>query len=147
MDESAAAARYRVFAGGNRILREQPGNRWLRLTDDQRRSLAAKAGRLGRRCWWNWQPLSRRRHCCADTGKLIANKYDGSARRKPGRPATAKEIEALVVRMATENRDWCYLRILGALSKLAHELARSTIAKILKGRAVECAPQRVGKKT
>jgi putative transposase len=30
--------------------------------------------------------------------KLIANKFDGSARRKRGRPATAKEIEALVVR-------------------------------------------------
>ncbi len=28
--------------------------------------------------------------------KLIAGKYDGSARRSPGRPATAKEIEALV---------------------------------------------------
>src|ERR1700693_3637311 len=33
----------------NRILREQLGNRRLRLTDDQRRSLAAKARRLGRR--------------------------------------------------------------------------------------------------
>src|ERR1700720_3245641 len=33
----------------NRILRQQLGNRRLRLTDDQRRSLAAKARRLGRR--------------------------------------------------------------------------------------------------
>src|SRR5271170_7238792 len=38
--------------------------------------------------------------------KLIARKYDGSARRRPGRPTTKKEIEALVVRMAKENRDW-----------------------------------------
>ena len=33
----------------NRILRQQLGNRRLRITDDQRRSLAAKARRLGRR--------------------------------------------------------------------------------------------------
>jgi hypothetical protein len=32
--------------------------------------------------------------------KLIADKYDGSAQRRPGRPVTQKEIEALVVRMA-----------------------------------------------
>ena len=53
--------------------------------------------------------------------KLIAGKYDGSARRKPGRPATAKEIESLVIRMAAENRDWGYLRIQGALWNLGHE--------------------------
>jgi hypothetical protein len=34
--------------------------------------------------------------------------------------------------MAEENRDWGYRRIHGALSNLRHELARSTIADILK---------------
>jgi transposase InsO family protein len=79
--------------------------------------------------------------------KLIANKYDGSARRGPGRPTTVKEIEALVVRMAAENRDWGYLRIQGALSNLGHELARSTIANILKRNAIEPSPERVRKTT
>jgi transposase InsO family protein len=79
--------------------------------------------------------------------KLIANEYDGSARRRPGRPATAKQIEALVVRMATENRDWGYLRIQGALSNLGHELARSTIATILRRNAIEPSPERVRKTT
>jgi hypothetical protein len=37
-----------------------------------------------------------------------------------------------VVRMAEENQDWGYRRIQGALSNLGHELARSTIAEILK---------------
>jgi putative transposase len=60
--------------------------------------------------------------------KLIASKYDGSVRRRPGRPTTKKEIEALVVRRAKENRDWGYLRISGALSNLGHGLARTTIA-------------------
>jgi hypothetical protein len=52
--------------------------------------------------------------------KLIARKYDGTAQRGPGRPRTAGEIEALVVRMAQENRDWGYRRILGALSNLGY---------------------------
>ena len=33
----------------NRVLREQIGNRRIRFTDDQRRRLAAKAKRLGRK--------------------------------------------------------------------------------------------------
>jgi transposase InsO family protein len=49
--------------------------------------------------------------------------------------------------MARENRDWGYLRIRGALSNLGHELARSTIASILKRNAIEPAPQRVRKAT
>ena len=60
---------------------------------------------------------------------------------------TAKEIEALVVRMATENRAWGYLGIQGALSNLGHELARSTIANILKRNAIEPAPERARKTT
>src|SRR4051794_4459552 len=36
--------------------------------------------------------------------KLIARKYDGTARRGPGRPRMESEIESLVIQMATENR-------------------------------------------
>jgi len=43
--------------------------------------------------------------------KLIAQKYDGSRKRGPGRPRTAGELEVLVVRLAGENRDWGYRRI------------------------------------
>jgi len=50
--------------------------------------------------------------------KLIAQKYDGSGRRGPGRPRTAAQIEALVLRMAEENRDGGYRRMEGALSNL-----------------------------
>jgi len=48
--------------------------------------------------------------------KLIAIKYDGSKQRGPGRPRTQDEIQRWVVRMATENRDWGYPRIQGALA-------------------------------
>jgi putative transposase len=38
---------------------------------------------------------------------LVAQKFDGSQQRKPpGRPTIDPELEALVVRMAQENRAW-----------------------------------------
>ena len=39
--------------------------------------------------------------------------------------------------MATENRDWCYRRIPGALANLGHEVAHGTIANILKRHGLE----------
>ena len=79
--------------------------------------------------------------------KWIAQKYDGTAHRAAGRPRIAGEIEDLVVRMAEENRDWGYRRIEGALSNLGHEVARSTIAQILKRHGIEPAPERIRKTT
>jgi transposase InsO family protein len=79
--------------------------------------------------------------------RLIAEKYDGSKRRGPGRPRTKDEIQQLVVRMATENRDWGYRRIQGALANLGHDIARGTIANILKEHGLEPAPERERKTT
>jgi hypothetical protein len=44
--------------------------------------------------------------------------------------------------MATENRDWGYTRIIGALSNLGRNLARGTVANILKRNGIEPAPER-----
>jgi len=79
--------------------------------------------------------------------QLIARKYDGHPQRGPGRPRTRDEIERLVVRMATENRDWGYRRIQGALANLGHEVGHSTIANILKEHGLEPAPERKRKTT
>jgi putative transposase len=79
--------------------------------------------------------------------KLIAEKYGGSARRKPGRPATKKDRAALVVRMAEENHDWGYRSIQGALANLGQECARSTIADILRRHGIEPPPERNRKTT
>jgi transposase InsO family protein len=49
--------------------------------------------------------------------------------------------------MASENRDWGYRRIQGALANLGHEVARGTIAKILKEHGLEPAPERNRKTT
>ena len=126
----------------NRVLREQLGERRLRFTDDQRRRLAAKAKGLGRKLLREIATIVTPETLLAWHRKLIAQKYDGSAKRGPGRPRTADEIETLVVRMAEENLDWGYRRIQGALSNLGHEVARSTIAGILQRHGIEPAPER-----
>jgi hypothetical protein len=131
----------------NRVLREQLGGRRVRFNDDQRRRLAVRAETLGRRVLAEIATLVTPETLLAWHRKLIAQKYDGTAHRAPGRPRIAGEIEALVVRMAHENRDWGYRRIQGALSNLGHTLARSTIAQILQRHGIEAAPERKKKTT
>lgn len=131
----------------NRVLREQLGTRRLRFTDDQRRRLATKAKLVGRRLLNDIANIVTPDTLLAWHRKLIAEKYDGSAKRQPGRPHTATELENLVVRLAQETRDWGYRRILGAMSNLGHSLARGTIANILEKHGIEPAPDRIRKTT
>ena len=49
--------------------------------------------------------------------------------------------------MAEENGGWGYRRIQGALSNLGHEIARTTIANILKRHGIEPVPERNQKTT
>jgi putative transposase len=126
----------------NRVLREQIGSRRMRFNDDQRRRLAVKAKRLGRKLLARVATIVTPETLLAWHRKLIAKKYDGSAHRTPGRPRTAAEIAALVTRMAEENRSWGYRRIQGALANLGHLLAHNTIANILKQHGIEPAPER-----
>jgi len=84
----------------NRVLREQLGARRLRLTDDQRRRLAVRAKGLGRKLLAELAPIVTPETLLAWHRRLVAQKYDGSGRRGPGRPRTAADVESLVVRMA-----------------------------------------------
>jgi hypothetical protein len=131
----------------NRVLREQLGGRRVRFNDDQRRRLAIMAKGLGRRLLMELATIVTPETLLAWHRKLIANKYDGTARRGPGRPRKAVEVETLVVRFAEENQDWGYRRIQGALSNLGHEIARSTIVDILQRHGIEAAPERSRKTT
>jgi len=90
----------------NRILKEQLCGKWVRLNDDQRRRLASKAKRVGHQLKAQVATIVTPETLLAWHRKLIAQKYDGTTHRAPGRPRIAGEIEALVVRMAKENRDW-----------------------------------------
>ena len=131
----------------NKVLREQLGNRRLRLSDEQRRRLAVRARKLGHKVLAEVASTVTPETLLSWHRKLIARKYDGSKRRGPGRPPVVEQFRSLVVRMATENRDWGYSRIRGTLANLGHDVARGTIANILDQHAIEPAPERCKKTT
>src|SRR5262249_31654822 len=74
---------------------------------------------------------------------LVAHKFDGSkARRDPGRPRIKREVEQLIVRMAKENHDWGYDRIVGALANLGYRVCDQTVGNVLQRQGLLPAPGR-----
>jgi transposase len=67
-----------------------------------------------------------------------------SMRGRSGRPATRRNIKALVLRLARENPEWGYRRIHGELAGLGVKVAASTVWKILKASGTGPAPRRTG---
>ena len=127
----------------NDVLKEQAKGRGrLRFTDGQRCLLAAKAKDLGRAALKKLETLVTPDTLLRWHRQLIAQKYDGSVKRGPGRPGIIQKIEALIIKMATENPTWGYLRITGALANLGHTVARSTIANVLSRHGLSPAPDR-----
>jgi putative transposase len=127
----------------NRILKAQVGGRRLRLTDTERRRLAALAYPLGRQRLQEVATIATPDTLLRWYHRLIAQKFDGSQQRRPcGRPRIAEEVEQLIVRMAEENRTWGYRRIQGALANLGHHLDKLTVRNILRRHHLEPAPQR-----
>ena len=124
----------------NRVLREQIGNPRLKFNDDQRRRLAVKAKKLGRKTLGQVATIAAPETLLTWHRNLIGRNRTGSARRTPGRPPTRQEIAALAVRMAEENRSWGYRRIQGALANLGHDLAHNTVRNILKRHGIEPSP-------
>jgi putative transposase len=60
-----------------------------------------------------------------------------SARGRTGRPATRRNIQALIRRLARENPEWGYRRIHGELAGLGVNIAASTVWEILKASGVD----------
>jgi transposase InsO family protein len=67
-----------------------------------------------------------------------------SMRGRSGRPATRRNITALVLRLARENPEWGYRRIHGELVGLGVKVAASTVWQILKTNGTGPAPRRTG---
>jgi putative transposase len=65
-----------------------------------------------------------------------------SIRGRTGRPATGRNIRALVLRLARENPDWGYRRIHGELAGLGAKIAPSTVWEILKNARIDPTPPR-----
>ncbi len=125
----------------NRVLKEQLKGRRLRLTDVQRRRLAAKGKFLGRRLLERVATIVTPDTILRWHKRLIAAKWTYSSNRA-GRPGIMRAIRKLIVRMATDNSSWGYCRIQGELKKLDHQVARSTIANTLKDHGIPPSPQR-----
>ena len=64
-----------------------------------------------------------------------------SPRGRTGRPATRRNIQALVRRLARENPHWGYRRIHGELAGLGVKIAASTVWEILKASGIDPARQ------
>src|SRR5712691_7024746 len=127
----------------NRVLKAQRGGHRLRLTDTERRRLAALAHPLGRTRLKEMATLVTPDTLMRWYKQLIAQKFDGSTQRRPcGRPRVEEEVEQLVVRIAEENPSWGYRRIQGALANLGHTIDKLTVRNILRRHHLEPAPQR-----
>jgi putative transposase len=127
----------------NRVLKAQLGGRRPRLTDTERRRLAALAHPLGRKRLKEMATIATPDTLLRWYKRLIAQKCDGSKkRRQGGRPRVAEEIAQLVIRVAEENATWGYRRIQGALANLGHRIDAITVRNILRRHHLEPAPRR-----
>jgi transposase InsO family protein len=127
----------------NRVLKAQLGSQRLRLTDPERRRLAALAYPLGRKRLKEMATLATPDTLMRWYHRLIAQKFDGNSHRaQPGRPPVAEEVERLAVQMAEENPTWGYRRIQCALANLGHHIDKITVRNILRRHHMEPAPQR-----
>jgi putative transposase len=127
----------------NRVLKAHLDGRRLRLTNTERRRLAALAHPLGRQRLQELAAIAAPDTLLRWYQRLIAQTFDGSTQRSQrGRPRVAEEVEQLVVRMAEENRTWGYRRIQGALANLGHAMDAITVRNILRRHHLEPAPQR-----
>ncbi|MGE0142080.1 MAG: integrase core domain-containing protein [Planctomycetota bacterium] len=126
----------------SRTLLEQLGKRRLRLTDDQRRRLAANGVALGRRLLDQIATIITPDTILRWHRRLIAAKWTCPTERRVGRPGILREVRSLIVRMAKDNPTWGYCRIQGELRKLDRCVARSTIARTLKDNGIKPSPDR-----
>ena len=76
--------------------------------------------------------------------RLVARHWTQPPTRKPGRPPVADQVRRLAIRMATDNPTWGYRRIHGELHRLGHQVAASTIWKLLRNAGIDPTPNRNG---
>src|SRR3989454_1563939 len=126
----------------NRLLRQQITGR-VRLSDGERTTLAEIGKKLGKKALAEVAHIVTPDTILAWHRKLVAQKFDGSQQRTTlGRPKIDAELEALVVRMARENRSWGYDRIVGALANLGCTVSDQTVGNVLKRHGMAPAPER-----
>src|SRR5207302_5683307 len=114
-----------------------------RLSDGERKALAEIGQKLGKQALKEVATIVKPDTILGWHRTLVAQKFDGSQQRKaPGRPTIDPELEALVVRLARENRSWGYDRIVGALANLGYTVSAQTVGNVLKRHGLAPAPER-----
>jgi hypothetical protein len=99
-----------------------------RFEPDDRFLLAALSRMLPRRSWNAF--LVRPETLLCWHRRLVARRWTYPHRR-PGRPPINPQVREPVLRLASENRSWAYLRIVGELRKLGISVSATSIRNIL----------------
>lgn len=76
--------------------------------------------------------------------RLVARHWTQPPTRTPGRPPVDPELRRLAIRLAGENPDWGYRRVHGELARLGHQVAASTVWKILRTAGIDPTRDRTG---
>ena len=110
-----------------------------RLTRADRALLAALSRSLPRAAWASFSVKP-------DTllrwhRQLVARRWTYSQRR-PGRPPLKPSLRTLVLRLARENPDWGYRRIVGELKGLGVAVSATSVRKVLLEAGLPPAPER-----
>ncbi|MFC5059823.1 integrase core domain-containing protein [Saccharothrix xinjiangensis] len=140
--EAAKDAELLVLRHENAVLRRQLTGP-VRYEPADRFWFAALAGLVDRRRWREVFPVMPGT-LLAWHRRLVARKWDYSARRRIGRPPTRTAVKSLVLRLARENPRWGHRRIQGELARLGHHIAHSTVWRILHDAGIDPAPRRTG---
>jgi len=140
--DQALLLRHEYLVTENRMLRHQIKGR-VRLSAGERKMLAAIGKKLDKQALAEVARIVTSDTILAWHRTLVAQKCDGSQQRTgPGRPTIDQELEALVVRLAQENRSWGYDRLVGALANLGYRVSDQTVGHILKRHGLPPAPER-----
>jgi putative transposase len=121
------------LAAENRVMRHQIKARRVQLTHAERKTLAEMGHKLGRQALEEIATVAKPDTILAWHRMPVVQPSNNSQPHKSlGRPRIDQELEALVVRMARENRSWGYDRIVGALANLGYRISDQTVGNILR---------------
>ncbi|MCC8251216.1 integrase [Saccharothrix luteola] len=140
--ETTKDAELLVLRHENAVLRRQLAGR-VRYEPADRFWFAVLSGLVDRRRWRDVFPVTPGT-LLAWHRKLMAHKWDYTARRPTGRPPTRVAIKSLVLRLAREDPRWGHRRIQGELAGLGHRIAASTVWLILHEAGIVPAPRHTG---
>src|SRR5258706_6650076 len=90
----------------NQLLKDRLRGKRIRFTDADRALLARKAKAVGRKALLELDTIVSPDTLLRWHQRLVAQKWNFTHRRGPGRPGIMRHISELIVRMARENPSW-----------------------------------------